>query len=202
MEDEAQQELKLRVVGVSEIVGGCGISLLVLSDEARQRVMTVVCEQTTGREIALRMAGAPGLSRRLPETLCTMLPFLNGESYELRVYDVYGGEYKCALTHRYDFSKVPIRMSDGVLLALVAGLDIVISRQLFMRQSIAYDKESHSMAIPINVLSKTMLEHALEKAIDDENYEMASVLRDELKKRTDSETATLDATSDISDMLE
>lgn len=187
MEEEAQQELKLSVVGVSEIVGGCGISLLVLSDETRSRVMTIVCEQSTGREIALRMAGVSGLSRRLPETLCAMLPFLNGESYELRVYDVYGGEYKCALTHRFDGSQVPIRMSDGVLLALVARLDIVIGRQLFFHQSIAYDKESHSMAIPINVLSETMLEHALEKAVEDENYEMASVLRDELKKRKESE---------------
>lgn len=177
------EELKLKVIGVSEVMGGCGMSLLMLSDEHRQRIMTVVCEHSTGREIALRLADAPGLSRRLPETLCAMLPFLNAESYELRIYDVYGGEYKCALTHRFDGSQVPIRMSDGVLLALVAKIDILISPLLFERQSIAYDKESHSMAIPVNVLSPKMLEQALERAVDEENYEMASVLRDELKMR-------------------
>lgn len=176
-------DVKLQIIGVSEIVGGCGMALLMLSDEQRARIMTIVCEQTTGREIALRLAKTPGLSRRLPETLCAMLPYLNAESYELRIYDVYGGEYKCALTHRFDGSQIPIRMSDGVLLALVAKLDILISQHLFQHQSIAYDKESHSMAIPINVLNEKMLEQALEKAVEDENYEMASILRDELKKR-------------------
>lgn len=177
------EELKLTVLGVSEIVGSLGMALLMLTDEKRERVMTVICDSVTGRDIAMRLAGAPMLSRRLPETLCAMVPYLNSDNYQVRVHDVYDGEYKCTLQHRYDLSQTPIRMSDGVLLALVAGLDIMIGRQLYLHQSITYDKESHSMAIPINVLSEKMLEEAMEKAIDDENYEMASVLRDELKKR-------------------
>lgn len=183
--EENMPEMKLQVMGVSEIVGAFGVSILMLANEEQSRIMTVICEQSIGREIALRQTDAPGLSRRLPETLCSMLPFLNAENYELHIYDVYGGEYKCALTHRYDGSQTPIRMSDGVLLALVAKLDILIGHHLFLQQSILYNKESHSMAIPINVLNKKMLEQALEKAVDEENYEMASVLRDELRKRKD-----------------
>lgn len=181
-------ELLLHVVGVSEITGSMGMAMLMLTDENSERVMTVVCDGATGREIALRLSKAPMLSRRLPETLCSMLPYLNGDNYELHIYDVYDGEYKCALQQRYDLSQTPIRMSDGVLLAIVANIDILISRQLFLNQSIIYNKESHSMAIPINVLNKHMLKQALEKAISDENYEMASVLRDELKKREKGKT--------------
>jgi len=36
----------------------------------------------------------------------------------------------------------------------------------------------------VNALSVEMLLHALEKAIEDENYELASMLRDEMKKRS------------------
>ena len=39
------------------------------------------------------------------------------------------------------------------------------------------------MAIPYNALTDKMLEDALEKAIELERYEMASTIRDELKRR-------------------
>jgi protein-arginine kinase activator protein McsA len=39
------------------------------------------------------------------------------------------------------------------------------------------------MSLPINVISDEMLKSALDKAIKDEDYEMASHLRDEMKRR-------------------
>lgn len=54
--------IKLKVIGVSEIVGGCGMSLLMLTDEKRERLLAIVCDHLTGREIVMRVAGAPMLS--------------------------------------------------------------------------------------------------------------------------------------------
>ena len=39
------------------------------------------------------------------------------------------------------------------------------------------------MALPLNALSPDMLHRALKQAIEDENYELASMLRDEMKQR-------------------
>lgn len=158
------------------------MSLLMLTDEKRQRLLAVVCDRLTGREIAMRISGAPLLSRHLPEVL-TQMSGISNDIYEISIYDVYDGEYKTALHHKYEDTNTPIRVSDGVLLALVAHLDIMMEENFFLHQSVAYDPESHGMALPINVLSSKMLKGALQKAIDEENYEMASQLRDELKRR-------------------
>jgi protein-arginine kinase activator protein McsA len=42
----------------------------------------------------------------------------------------------------------------------------------------------NSFALSISVLSRQMLEDALQHAVEHENYEVASQLRDELAKRT------------------
>ena len=55
---------------------------------------------------------------------------------------------------------------------------------LFNRQSVDSGKSQNKIALPVNALSVEMLHHALEKAIEDENYELASMLRDEMKKRS------------------
>ena len=39
------------------------------------------------------------------------------------------------------------------------------------------------MTLPLNALNENMLELSLDKAIEGENYELASLLRDEIKRR-------------------
>ncbi len=39
--------------------------------------------------------------------------------------------------------------------------------------------------MPVNAISGEMLQHAMKKAIEDEDYELASQLRDEQKRRKD-----------------
>ena len=51
------------------------------------------------------------------------------------------------------------------------------------RQSLPYNQASPSMALPVNVLTIEMLEEALNKAIKDENYELASTLKMEIERR-------------------
>lgn len=175
--------IKLKPIGVSEIVGGRGMSLIMLTDEQEERMLAVVCDHLTGREIVMRVAGgAPMMSRRLPEVLAKMCG-IKPDTHEIFIFDIYDGEYKANVHHRYNGTRVPIRISDGVLLSLVADIDIVMDRQFFMQQSVPYEPDSHGMALPINTLSDQMLRGAMQKAIDEENYEMASQLRDELNRR-------------------
>lgn len=191
-------QIKLQAIGVSEIVGGHGMSLLMLTDEKRERLLAVVCDHLTGREIVLRVARAPMLTRRLPEVLAAKCG-ITADDYEIIIYDVYDGEYKTVLHHKYLDTNEPIRVSDGILLALIAKLDVWMDDAFFHKQSVPYDPESHGMAIPINTLSTKMLQGALQKAIDDENYEMASQLRDELKRRSKTPEPPQDNDDDDSD---
>ena len=51
------------------------------------------------------------------------------------------------------------------------------------QQSIPYDPHATGIAIPINTMDSHRLSEALQHAIDDENYELASYIRDEINRR-------------------
>ena len=54
------------------------------------------------------------------------------------------------------------------------------------RQCFPFDEKTQTqLAIPINTMDVKHLKSALEKAVDDENYELASHLRDEIKRRNE-----------------
>ena len=50
-----------------------------------------------------------------------------------------------------------------------------------------YNENSRGVSLPVNTISDEMLQSALDKAIADENYELASHLRDEKKRRNKGE---------------
>ena len=70
-----------------------------------------------------------------------------------------------------------------MLLSVIAKLPIFVDEVLMNRQSLPYNQASPSMALPVNVLTIEMLEEALNKAIKDENYELASTLKMEIERR-------------------
>jgi protein-arginine kinase activator protein McsA len=52
-----------------------------------------------------------------------------------------------------------------------------------MRQSVPFREDARGMSIPVNSISEEMLQQALDRAVSEENYELASYLRDEMKRR-------------------
>ena len=80
-------------------------------------------------------------------------------------------------------SPILIRASDAVLLFIVADIPFYIESVPMKRQSVLYKENSRGVSLPVNTISDEMLQSALDKAIADENYELASHLRDEKKRR-------------------
>lgn len=78
-----------------------------------------------------------------------------------------------------DFCSAP----DGLVIAVVAQCPIFIAEELLEAQYMRPTGEN-SYALNINTLSRNMLEQALQHAVETENYEAASQLRDELARRT------------------
>ena len=70
---------------------------------------------------------------------------------------------------------------DGVLLAVALKAKIIIDYVLYFELA-GYDI-SHIKETTISTMSERQIKQSLEKAIKDENYERASVLRDELIRR-------------------
>lgn len=176
-------KVQLVYQGMSQLVSSPEIGLLVLSDNSQTRHLAIVCDSRMEYEMGLRTNKEHPTNKLLPEVLCTSNPFMNGNHYEILFNSIIGGEYKALLVNKDDLSLTPIRASDAILLSTIAKLDIFMEERLFKRQSVEGGSLDRKMAIPVNALSVEMLSQALKKAIEDENYELASMLRDELKQR-------------------
>ena len=169
--------------GVSEIVGTEDLGLLILTDEAKVRQITIVCDKAMAVQLELRIKNIPITKIMLPEVLCKLLKKQDTHDYELVMDNIVDGQYRTVLYDKDTMEPMIIRASDAVLLSLVGDIPLYIESGLMLRQSVPYNENSRGVSLPVNTISDEMLQAALDKAIADENYELASHLRDEKKRR-------------------
>lgn len=167
----------------TEIAGNKEIGILSLTDLDKTRQLSIVCERNVALEIDKRKSPEPVNDNLLPEVLVKLLTKNTNSLFEILITDIVDGQYKVYVFNADTLDYTPIRASDAVLLSMVADIPIFISETLMRQQSVEYTGKKTGVTVPINAISIPMLEESLKKAIDSENYEMASKLRDEINKR-------------------
>jgi len=179
---------------MSEIVGSNGLTAVVLTDEAQQRALTIVLDSAMTEQIHIRLKDVPGHVTMLPEVLLSMMEIEAKDQLELMVYDVSDGQYLVMLAPRKllisnfelqasNLAPHQIRMGDAILLSIIARIPIYIEEGLFNRQSSPYKSGCQGLQIPINVIDTGRLNVELQKAIDNEDYRLASCLHKEITRR-------------------
>ena len=177
-------KVKLHYKSISEVVGIDDAGLITLLDELEQRQLNIVCDKFIVDQIQLRdMGQAIDSNMLLPEALLSLLQSEAEPSFEIFIAAVNEGEYVAELRREQANRTVKLRAPDAVLLSIISRQPIFIDEQLMNFQSVPYQGHSKSMALPINTLSAKMIRKSLKKAIEEENYELASQLRDELNSR-------------------
>ena len=169
--------------GVSEIVGSEDLGLLILTDVAKERQITIVCDKAMAIQLELRMKHIPITKIMLPEVLCSLLKNNMSFNFELIIDNIVDGQYRTVVYNKETMESLLIRASDAVLLSIVANIPLYIEAGLMQRQSVIYKENARGVSLPVNTISDEMLQAALDKAIADENYELASHLRDEKRRR-------------------
>ena len=69
--------------GITEIVGGSEMALLILTDQVEEKQIAIVCDKAMTREFNIRIGKAPLRHKLLPEVLCWINPNMNAEQYEI-----------------------------------------------------------------------------------------------------------------------
>lgn len=176
---------KVRLIfqSVTEIVGNNDVGLLILADEQKQRELAIPCDKAMLYQFRLRIQKAPITNILLPEILWQALKNETDAAFEIIIHDLIDGQYRTILFNTDNLTPYAMRVSDALLLAYISGIPIYIDNKLMKKQSVAYQKDRRALSIPVNTITDSMLEKALKKAIQDENYELASHLRDEIKRR-------------------
>ena len=168
----------LRFENVQQVVGGEGMAVIILTDEERKRALSVVCDEPMSQQLQMRVASPRACRNMLPETLLSLLP----ASYEMLICGLFEGQYQVMLMNEIGDS-VRLRMSDAVLLSIISDIPLYIENNLMERQCFPFDEKAQKRAIPINTMDLPRLQSALSDAVENENYELASQLRDEINKR-------------------
>jgi hypothetical protein len=173
---------QLRFENLQQVVGSNDMSIVLLTDLQRKNALTVMCDEMMTKQILMRLTGSGVCKTSLPEVLAGMMP----SDYELMVFGVHHGQYQVVLVDVKSGQSARLNMCDAVLMHIIANTPFYIEEGLMMRQSVPYVENAPGMAIPVNAISKDMLQEALDKAVEDENYELAVHLRDEIERRNTS----------------
>ena len=175
--------VRLLFKNVAEIVASKEVGLIVLTNEDGSRQLSIVCDNAMKYQFGLRGPKSEVKEKLLPEVLWQVISRNLDTRFQIVINDLVEGQYKTLLYMPDILQAIPIRASDGVLLAQIANLPIYIEENLLLRQGVPFKEGNVAVAVPVNVLSNEMLQKAREKAIEEENYEQASQLRDELLRR-------------------
>lgn len=185
--------VKLKFKAMQEIRQTNLVGLLVLVDEDEERQIVVVTDRPTAINISATYEAkkSPIAMEKFfnRSALSAILSYLPEEMKKLMYIEVSGlinGQYNAQLFRRNaDFMEPPreIRMSEAVLLSIVSDIPIFIEEHLWRIQSTVYKPNSSGTPIPMNTLPLNMLKKALQDSIDNEDYETAKMLNDEIHNR-------------------
>jgi len=171
----------LRYDSFHQVTGSSDLWVIVLTDQERHRAISVVCDDDMAVQLKMRIFN-PQISKiLLPEALIQLLP----SSYEMLIAGIYDGQYQVILMDTGNGESVRVRMSDAILLSIISKTPLYIEENLMKKQCYPVEDFTNGVAIPINSMNMEHLKNALEKAVKDENYELASHIRDEINLRKD-----------------
>lgn len=176
-------KVKLEIRAVSEIVGNEEICIVIVVDEAHTSQIAIICDAVMKEEIKLRIKKKKVCNTMLPEVLTNVLMHQFGMNFEIIINDIVDGTYRAMIVDTDTYQPYSLRASDAILLHLISNRPLYATKQLMKRQAVPFVKGNGSMPMPYNALSENLLREALQNAVENEAYEAASVIRDELKKR-------------------
>ena len=173
----------LLIKSVSEILGIKDVALVSLVNATETRQIVVSCELEMRDLIMKYMTYRPETQMLFPSVVNDILATRDKSSLEVRINGVIDGVYQTEIYDRLTQKSFPIRCSDGIFMSVACKLHIYASAEVMRLHSIPYVTGATKVGLPLSVLSEKLLKNSLQMAIETENYEMASNLRDELNKR-------------------
>ena len=159
---------------LEEVEGGRKLPIFIGQQEA-QAIKVMMMKYQPPRPLTHDLF--PTLTMHLGATLkqITIYKAKDGVFYSYLYFDKDGEEFK-----------IDARTSDAVALALRYKCPMYTTESI-MESEHLHDMGEGKFSVPISSVSLQMLEEALQSAIEKEEYEQASQLRDEIRKRKEKE---------------
>lgn len=193
------KKVKLNILGLSFSQTQDGAYVLILIEEEGERRIPIIIGGTEAQAIAIQLEN---LKAPRPLTHDLFLSF--AKSYEIEITEVIIYKLQEGIFYSKVFCKggekiveLDSRTSDAVALAIRFGCPIYTTAEVLAKAGIIIELDSEGSQQKslqpseklndFDAYSVPELNELLNAAIEDENYEKASLIRDEIKKRNEDE---------------
>ena len=170
--------------GVFSIPEADDVCLITRTDEGEKRALYIVLEKEVANEIKMHEKMMEDADCQLVDVFSKVLKDEGAVHYRIVFEGILNQGLKAKLVNTITDASYDIRPEMAVLLSLKSDFEMCTSLDVLQKFSTPYNKNVMSVALPIMSLPDSLLHKALEKAVEEENYEGASFIRDEMKRRS------------------
>ena len=175
---------KLIYKGIFSIPEADDVCLITLTDEGEKRALYIVLEKEVANEIKMHEKMMEDADCQLVDVFSKVLKDEGAVHYRIVFEGILNQGLTAKLVNTITDASYDIRPEMAVLLSLKSDFEMCTSLDVLQKFSTPYNKNVMSVALPIMSLPDSLLHKALEKAVEEENYEGASFIRDEMKRRS------------------
>lgn len=188
-------KVKLTVLGFSFNQSQTGTYGLVLAEAEGARRLVVMVGTPEAQSIAFKLQDSTPPRPLTHDLLYSVLTAFDIELLEVNIYKYSDGVFfsKLLLRQADKIVEIESRTSDAVSMALRTSSPIYTTEAIMSSLSVVFDEsnlmkenlEQEELDLPLDysLLEIEEIKSMLKNAVKEEDYELASLLRDELKKR-------------------
>lgn len=186
-------EIELKVHDMSSILQPADAYALVLEEVNGNRKLPVIIGAMEAQAIKVVMVKYKMPRPLTHDLLLAVVTELGATLKKVLIYKVKNGVYYSYLflEKEGEVVKVDSRTSDAIALAMRCGCPVYTTEAIMQSEQL-HEVGETSFAVSVNTVDVMVLKNALSKAIEEENYEQASRLRDEIRRREQEEKNTTD----------
>ena len=190
-----EDKIRLSVLGFSFNQTQSGTYGLILAEDDGARRLIIIIGTPEAQSIAFRLQGSAPPRPLAHDLFQTVTSEFGITLLEVVIYKYDNGVFYSKMRFRQGIQDVEIesRTSDAIAIALRAKAPIYTTKSIMREQAIVFEEgnssenmqedEKDNLSLDYSLLNTEELEALLKDAVEGEDYELASLLRDELKKK-------------------
>lgn len=190
-----EEKVRLSVLGFSFNQTQSGAYGLVLAEEDGLRRLIIIVGTPEAQSIAFRLQDSIPPRPLTHDLFQSLIAQLDITLLEINIYKYDNGVFFSRMIFKQEEKIVQIesRTSDAIGIALRTKSPIYTTENIMKEQSIVFDEkmaqenseedENKNFTLDYSLLNQEELEKLLKDAIEGEDYELASLIRDELKRK-------------------
>ena len=187
------KKIKVKILGLSYSQSQIGSYVLVLSEIKGDRKLPIIIKPLSAQYIALKMESIETNTPMTQDLFKNFTDALSAEVSEVHIYGLTEGMFYCKaiLTNAMDSYEIPCSVGDAISIAMLYKCSIYVSSSVMDSVGIYMSDEGeiteeqqdkNHNRVEKESASIESLENMLQKAVENEEYEIATQLRDRINQ--------------------